>query len=66
MILIICEHGDPHGMAIAQEIMRRGKPVAWFDHSAFPAETEISFWASKGEGVHRSLRTRGEVVNSIR
>jgi hypothetical protein len=63
MILIICEHGNPHGMAIAEEIKRRGEPVAWFDHSAFPAETEISFWASNAEGVHRSLRTRGEVVN---
>ena len=63
MILIICEHGNPHGKAVAQEIKRRGGPVAWFDHSAFPAETEISFWASKDEGVHRSLRTRSEVVN---
>src|SRR4051794_18396720 len=63
MILIICERSDPHGMAIAQELERRGKPVAWLDHSAFPAETEISFWASKGGGVHRSLRTRTEVVN---
>jgi hypothetical protein len=63
MILIICEDGDPHGTAIAQEIMRRGKQVAWFSHSAFPAEAEISFWASKGEGVHRILRTRHEVVN---
>ena len=63
MILIICEHGNPHGKAVAQEIERRGEPVAWFDHSAFPAETEISFWASKDEGVHRSLRTRSEVVN---
>ena len=37
--------------------------MAWFDHSTFPAETEISFWASKGEGIHRSLRTGGEVVD---
>jgi hypothetical protein len=63
MILIICEDGDPHGTAVAEEIMRRGKPVAWFAHSAFPAETEISFRASQGEGVHRILRTRREVIN---
>lgn len=63
MILIICEQGNPHGTAIAQEIMRRGEQVARFDHSAFPAESEISFWASGAEGVHRSLRTRGEMVD---
>jgi len=63
MILIICDQANPHGIAIAQEIERRGEFVTWFDHSAFPAETETSFWASNIEGVHRSLRTRGEVVD---
>jgi hypothetical protein len=63
MILIICEQDDPHGIAIAQEITRRGRPVTWFDPSSFPAETEITLWASEGEGITRSLRIRHEVVN---
>jgi glutathione synthase/RimK-type ligase-like ATP-grasp enzyme len=63
VILLVCEPGDPHGMAIAQELTRRDKPIAWFDHSAFPADTEVSLWASKGEGVHRSLRSGRDIVD---